>query len=378
MAGPLKTGQQITTYLFLLQILPLIIFTLCHLAYLTKNLATRIQRMAPWRLKGKPCIVPRRRVKRYKKPVRKLQNKIKDHTLRTYLFPAAFAAFKVGCRIESFIRCSSGPPIWDPNYLALQSETTLQVALLPVRFDSDSYLIGMDNHASRCMANAPHLFEDLRLDNKGQVDRINSGLDIAGQGTLRFNITNNDEKIQAIKIPNSLYVPNLKRCLLSPQHWAQEAGDKQTWMGNYRDSCVLNWRGGKKTVPFQPITNVLVFYMASLSRNYCAFAATFEAMEAPYFRREKVLEFPGCRDLMDNIVPEEFVAEENLNYDKEVSVDEGVSEDNETIKTSNLPPPPATRTHPRSSAAAPLPSTPHPLRRRVRTLSLLPPRIRPS
>jgi hypothetical protein len=44
---------------------------------------------------------------------------------------------------------------------------------------------------------------------------------------------------------------------------------------------------------------------------------------------------------MDDIVPEELVAEENLNYDKEVSVDEGVSEDDETIKTSNLPPPPA-------------------------------------
>ena len=66
-------------------------------------------------------------------------------------------------------------------------------------------------------------------------------------------------------------------------------------------------------------------------------------MEAPYFRREKVLEFLGRRDLMDDIelVPEEFVMEENLNYDKEVSANEGVSKDNETIKTSNLPPPPA-------------------------------------
>ena len=55
------------------------------------------------------------------------------------------------------------------------------MAPLLVRFDSISYLIGVDNHASRCMANAPHLFEDLHLDdNEGQVDRINSGLDIAG------------------------------------------------------------------------------------------------------------------------------------------------------------------------------------------------------
>jgi hypothetical protein len=112
-------------------------------------------------------------------------------------------------------------------------------------------------------------------------------------------------------------------------------------MGNYRDSCVLNWRGGKITVPFQPTTNVPVFYMASSSRSYRAFATTFKAMEAPYFQREKVLEFPGHRVLMDDIVPEELVAEENLNYNKEVSVDEEVSEDDETIKTSNLPPPPA-------------------------------------
>ncbi len=37
--------------------------------------------------------------------------------------------------------------------------------------------------------------------------------------------------------------------------------------------------------------------------------------------------------------PEEFVAEENLNFDKEVSVDEGVESDDKTVKTSNLPAP---------------------------------------
>jgi hypothetical protein len=38
-----------------------------------------------------------------------------------------------------------------------------------------------------------------------------------------------------IQIPNSLHAPELKRCLLSPQHWVQEAKDnhprpKGTWM----------------------------------------------------------------------------------------------------------------------------------------------------
>jgi hypothetical protein len=37
-------------------------------------------------------------------------------------------------------------------------------------------------------------------------------------------------------------------------------------------------------------------------------------MEASFFQREKVLQLPGRRDLMDDIDPAEFVAEENLNY----------------------------------------------------------------
>ncbi len=131
-------------------------------------------------------------------------------------------------------------------------------------------------------------------------------------------------------------------------------------MGNYRDSCVLNWRGGKKTVPFQPTTNVPVFYMASSSRSYRPFAATFEAIEALYFRQEKVLEFPGCRDLMEDIVPKEFIAEENLNYDKEVSVDEGVLEGDETIKTSNLSPLPADKNPSEAIRRSPLTFDPLP------------------
>jgi hypothetical protein len=38
--------------------------------------------------------------------------------------------------------------------------------------------------------------------------------------------------------------------------------------------------------------------------------------------------------------PEDFIAEENLNFEKEVSVNEGVESDDKTVKTSNLPIPP--------------------------------------
>ena len=39
-------------------------------------------------------------------------------------------------------------------------------------------------------------------------------------------------------------------------------------------------------------------------------------MEASFFQREKVLKYPGRRDLIDDIDPAEFIAEENLTYKK--------------------------------------------------------------
>ncbi len=61
-------------------------------------------------------------------------------------------------------------------------------------------------------------------------------------------------------------------------------------------------------------------------------------MEAPFFQRERVLQFPGCGRTVDKpkLVPEEFVAEENVNYRKNVSASEGANADNRTVKTANL------------------------------------------
>ena len=273
-AGPFDTGQQFFTYLFL-NFLPNFIIFLLHQAYPTKSLATAIVKSAPRRLRGNPRVIRRTRVKRYKIPVREHRDKnqklgTSGATMRNYLFPVLFTAYKVGCRVEAFLRRFSGPPTWVHSHLAFQSEATLQSASPPVRFNSDSYPIGVDSHASRCMANKAHLFEDLHLNkDKGQVNGISDGLEIAGKGTFTFTLKD-DEGIQhTIRIKNSLYVPDMRRCLLSPQHWAQEAGDEHTWMELKRQwpyDCILNWKGGKKTIPHQPSTNVPVFTQPHLRR----------------------------------------------------------------------------------------------------------------
>jgi hypothetical protein len=160
------------------------------------------------------------------------------------------------------------------------------------------------------MANAPHLFEDLCFtSDRGQVDGIGKGVETQGKGTFKFSIKDDNGKVHTIKIANSLYLPYLRVCLLLPQHWAQEAGDGQTWMENYEHDCVLNWKGGRKTVPFNLTTNTPIFITAPFSRASCMFTSIFTAYEAPYFRRETVLRFPGRRQTVNEpvLVPEEFV-----------------------------------------------------------------------
>ena len=187
--------------------------------------------------------------------------------MQTHLFLALFTAFKVGCQVEAFLQCFFGPPTWVHSHLAFQSKVTLQSASPLVRFDSDSYCIGVDSHTLKCMANKVHLFEVLCLNaDKGQVNGISGGLAIVGKGTFKFIIKDDEDKQHTICIKNSLYVPDMRRYLLSPQHWAQETGDKQTWMELKRQwpyDFVLNWKGGKHTIPHQPSTNVPVFYTAS-------------------------------------------------------------------------------------------------------------------
>jgi hypothetical protein len=70
------------------------------------------------------------------------------------------------------------------------------------------------------------------------------------------------------------------------------------------------------SIPYDLLTNIPILYTTALSCAYRAFVTTFQAMEAPSFQWERVLRFPGRRPTLNQpkLVPEEFVAEENVNY----------------------------------------------------------------
>jgi hypothetical protein len=244
----MDTGQEIATYL-LLHLIPIVIYQLVFLAIpeesmLLRILANTLIKTAAWHLRGHPHGDRPKKTKCFKKPKKKLSSEkqdIQDMTIKnklpTYLVLALFAALKVGCRIEAKLRRFLRPLKRAPRFLALQSAFLDNPA---VRFDSDSFSIGIDNHASRCMANAPYLFKNLHLtNNAGEVNGIGKRLAIKGKGTFKFLLEEDNRKTHTIKIPNSLYLPGLKQCLLLQQYWAQEAGDGRTWMGNFERECVL-------------------------------------------------------------------------------------------------------------------------------------------
>ncbi len=244
MVGPMDTGQEIATYL-LLHLILIVIYQLVFLAIpedpiLLRILANTLVKTAAWRLRGHPHGARPKKTKCFKKPKKNLiseKQDIQDMTIKnklpTYLVPALFAALKVGCRIEAKLRRFQCPLKRAPQSLALQSAFLDDPV---VRFNLDSFSIGIDNHASRCMANAPHLFKNLHLTNDaGEVNGIGKGLAIKGKETFRFLLEDGNEKTHTIKIPNSLYLPGLKQCLLLPQHWAQEAGDGKHGWGTLRE-----------------------------------------------------------------------------------------------------------------------------------------------
>jgi hypothetical protein len=116
-------------------------------------------------------------------------------------------------------------------------------------------------------------------------------------------------------------------------------------------------------IPFGAVTNTPIFHTLPLTSSYCAFVNTFQALEAPFFACEHVLQVPGHCWLDDAPPPpEEFVTKENINYHKDTVVSEGdVCKDDKILLARNLPPPPNLAEHPdvtRRNALTFDPSTP--------------------
>jgi hypothetical protein len=142
---------------------------------------------------------------------------------KAYLWALALTAFRVGCCVEYGLRLLLKQ--WG-GLLRLTKHQAICLAFQAegggcsphVCFDSDSIPVGVDNHTSCCLANQRRLFKNLRPFCSGCVGGVEGGLEIKGQGILVLDVNNDNGKPHCLKIPNSLFLPDLRMCLLSPQH----------------------------------------------------------------------------------------------------------------------------------------------------------------
>jgi hypothetical protein len=108
-----------------------------------------------------------------------------------------------------------------PKLVAFAAATQLPYQVPTIRFNTNSFVIGIKTFASVTLGNHPNQFKDLKLHSEkdgAEVEGIKGGLDTKGTGMFKFHIEDNKGGAHLIRIPNSKYVPDLKVCLLLPHH----------------------------------------------------------------------------------------------------------------------------------------------------------------
>ena len=150
-------------------------------------------------------------------------------------------------------------------------------------FDTDSFLIGIDNHASYSMTNSLDDFIDqprrVRVRVKGIAGRLTS----AYIGTVLWCIEDDAGEVHELRIPDTYFVSGLPIRLLSPQHLAQVLASKErskdgTFSQTFADREVLTWmdRTYQRTIHLNS-SNVAVFCSAPAISRYTAFEAIYDS-----------------------------------------------------------------------------------------------------
>ena len=154
-------------------------------------------------------------------------------------------------------------------------------------FDSDSFEIGIDNHASACISNCAEDFISHITPCKAKLKGITGNtIKVVGIGTVRWHWNDDQGRPHEQIIKGVYYIPDAPIRILAPQHWSQQANDHKpnrdgTHCGTYHDRCELLWNQGKfkRTVKWSNRTNTAIFRSAPGYKKYRSFSSQIDEME---------------------------------------------------------------------------------------------------
>ena len=180
-----------------------------------------------------------------------------------------------------------------------------------LHIDSDSFITGIDSHASRCIdTNINHFVGPLKPTKRQRVKGINGWLQVKGEGAVRWRIEDDSGRMHTIFVRNALCAPDAPHCLLSPQHWSQQSNDHcplkhGTWCGIFHDECILCWNQQKckRTLTWDPRANTASFRAAGGAMRCRVFAATHDATQD--IEQHEHVVFVANDDEGPHVIPDE-------------------------------------------------------------------------
>jgi hypothetical protein len=113
-------------------------------------------------------------------------------------------------------------------------------------YDSDSYLILVENCCSACITNNINGFEGKPVKVNARVKGVGGAIKLSHKGTIKWSFEDNEGQSHTFRINDSYFAPNAPCWLLSPQHWSQNSNDnsarsKGTWSASYDNKVELHW-----------------------------------------------------------------------------------------------------------------------------------------
>ena len=205
---------------------------------------------------------------------------------------------------------STAPKEEVPRLVAMPSSIRQQQQIM--RFDSDSYEIGIDNRASRCISHRKEDFVGVLHPTNRKIDGFASST--TGNlliGTLKWTFDDDHGRPTTFLLPRSIYAAEGDVRLLSPQHWAQERRktfEKQhhgTYEATFDDEIQLVWDSGtrRRTIPLtESGANVGTIHSAAGYEHFLACAAKIE-LSSVYCMPAEISDDEG--ELPASQVPEE-------------------------------------------------------------------------
>lgn len=219
------------------------------------------------------------------------------------------------------------------HIMALQSTTNRLVAEnIDHSYDSDSFLIAINNCSSRCITNCLSDYIDTPEDVNIPVQGLSCTVRATKMGTAWWLIKDDNGVVHSFLIQETYYNCKTPCRLLSPQHWSQtQQNGYGTWCAMHHDLVKLFWKSNTKArmILLDKSSNVAYLQSAPAHSSFNSFCAKISEVSSP-INESELLAMPA-------VVP-------TISDDEETTVDDNSDEDsldNEPIMTSAHPDLPA-------------------------------------